>query len=62
MMSSTPPFNVHLDPADVDFLKKKTEECNDTQRNVLLREEQGDPYIRIIGALEQSLEEGTGTA
>lgn len=38
MVSLPPPFNVQLDRADVDFLKKKTEVCIEKQKNLLLSE------------------------
>ena len=62
MLSTSPLFNVHLDPADLDFLKKKAEECKARQKNVLVSEGQVDHYIKIVAVLEQSLPDGTGTA
>ena len=62
MVSPTPSFNAHLDLADVDFLKKKAEECKEKQKHPLLGEGQANPYAKIVAALEQSLSEGTGTA
>ena len=47
-----------LDPADLDFLKNKAEECKEKQNNPLLCEGQVNPYIKLIVVLEQSLREG----
>ena len=38
MVSHPPPFNVHLDPADMDVLRKKVEDCKSRQGKVLLEE------------------------
>ena len=61
-VSAPLPFNVHLDPADLDFLKKRAEECKEKQKNPLLGEGQANPYVKIVATLEQSLREGRGTA
>ena len=60
-VAPTPPFKVHLDPADMDFLKIKSEECKARQKNTLLSEGQSNPYVKIIAALEQALREGSAT-
>ena len=62
ILSATLPFNVHLDPADQDLVKKKAEECKGRQKNALLAAGQMEPYVKIIAALEESLRDGTGTA
>ena len=61
MMSHIPPFKVHLDPADMDFLKKESEECKGRQKNALLSEGQTEPYVKIVASLEQALAAGTAT-
>ena len=53
--------NIHLDPADMDFLKRKSDECKGTQNNAPLSEAQVDPYIKIVVVLEQALREGSAT-
>ena len=62
ILALTPHFNVQLDPADMDFLKKKSEPCKTRQKNALLSEGQIDPYGKIFAALEQALREGSGSA
>ena len=41
----TPPFNIHLDPADMDFTKLKLDECKQRQKNTLLSEGQRVAYV-----------------
>ena len=62
MVSTTPSFDVHLELADEEFLKRKTGECKEKQKNVLFSEGKVNPYIKIVAAFEQSLRESTGTA
>ena len=62
MVSPPPAFNVHLDPADIEFLRKKVEECKGRQGKILVEEGKVNPYTKIIAVLEQSQREGMGTA
>ena len=55
IVASTHPFNVHLDPADMDFLKKKAKQCHPRQKNALLSEGQANPYITTVAAVEDAL-------
>ena len=61
VVAPTQSFNVHLDLADVDFLKK-AEDSNEREKYIQLGEGQTNPYIKIVSALKKSLREGTGTA
>ena len=58
MVSPTLPFNEHLDPADMEFLKKKVEHCKGRQGNVMLEEGEANPDVKVIAVFEQSLPEG----
>ena len=53
MVSHIPPFKVQLDPADMDFLKKKSEQCKRRQKNALLNERQTGPsfenHWKLVG-------------
>ena len=62
VVSPSPPFNVHLDIADMEFLSKKAQECKARQSKFEVQEGKVNPYIKIIAVLEQSQREGTGTA
>ena len=62
MVSHIPQFKVHLDPDDMDFLKKESEECKGRQKNALVREWQTEPYGKIVAPLEQALAEANATA
>ena len=62
MLSHIPPFKVHLDPADINFLKKESEECKARQKNAIVSEWQTEPYVKIVAPLEQAVDEGTATA
>ena len=55
IVALTPPFDVHLDSADMVFMKKKLVKCNERQKNALLSEAQVDPYSKIVAVLEQTL-------
>ena len=61
MVSPPPPFNVHLDLADMEFLRKKAEECKGRQGKILVEEWKVNPYTKIIAVLEQSQREGMRT-
>ena len=58
MTSPTPPFNIHLDPSDMNFLKKKLSNSQERQKNVLLEASQPNPFVTRIAVLEQALHEG----
>ena len=58
----TPRFNTHLDPADIDVLKKKLSDSQERQKNILLEVGQPNPYITIVAAFEHALHEGSATA
>ena len=62
MVSPPPPFNVHLDIADMEFVSKKAEECKGRQSKILVQEGKENPYIKIVAVLEQSQRERMGTA
>ena len=62
MVSPPPPFKVHLDPADMEFLSKKAEDCRGKQSKLVVQEGKVNPYIKLIAVLEQSSREGLGTA
>ena len=62
MVSHIPQFKVHLDPDDMDFLKKESEECKGRQKNALVSEWQTEPYVKIVAPLEQALDEANATA
>ena len=62
MVSPSPPFNVHLDPADMEFLSKKAEGFKGKQSRLEVQEGKANPYIKLIAVLEQSQREGIGTA
>ena len=52
------PFNVELDPADMDFLKMKSDQCKGRQKNAMMSEGETDSYGKIVEGLEQALREG----
>ena len=58
MVNPTPSFNAHLDTVDLEFLKRKAEDCKGRQKSALCGEDQVDPNVKIVAALEQSLREG----
>ena len=62
MLSPSPPFNVHLEPADMEFLRKKLEQSQCRKGKIELEEGKAKPYIKIIAVLEQSQREGMGTS
>ena len=62
MESPPSPFNVTLDLEDMEFLKEKLVECKGKQDNALYSIGKPNPYIVVVGVLEQSLPEGTGVA
>ena len=57
MVSPTPPFNIHLDHAEMDFLKKKLSDSQERQKNILLEAGQPNPDVTIVAAMEQVLRE-----
>ena len=54
MLSPPPPFNVHLDPADMELLRKKVDVCTSRQGKVLLEDLKVNPYSKVFAMLEQS--------
>ena len=53
IVSPPPNFNVHLDLADMEFLRLKVEECKGRQGKTLVEEGKVNPYTKIIALLEQ---------
>ena len=45
VVSPTPSFNTHLDLTDMEFLKKKTAECKEGQRQALHSDGKQNPYM-----------------
>ena len=58
LLSPAPPFNAHIDPAEIEFLKKKVGDWIGSQGKVLLEEGNLNPYFKVIAVLEQSPREG----
>ena len=56
-----PPFNDHLDPADMEFLRKKVEECKSRKGKIELEEGKVNPYFKIIAVVQQFQREGMRT-
>ena len=48
MVSPSPPFNIYLDPADLDFLKKKLSDSQESQMNILLDYESQILTLRFL--------------
>ena len=57
MVSPSPPFNAHLDLADMEFLRMKVEQCKGRREKLVFEEEKVNPYIKIMAAFEQSQRE-----
>ena len=62
MVSHPPSFNVHLDPAAMDFLKQKLCDSHERQNNILLEAGHPNPYVTVVEVLEQALHEATAAA
>ena len=55
-------FNIHLDPADMDFLKNKLGDSQERHKTILLEAGQANPYIPIVTALQRALHDGSASA
>ena len=62
MVSAPPPFNAHLDTADMEFLKRKLEKCKGKLGNALYNAGKPNHYFRVVAVLEKSLHEDSGVA
>ena len=57
IVGSTPQFNIHLVPADMDIMKMSLDETMERQKNTFLIEGQSNPHVKIVAASEQALQE-----
>ena len=62
VVTPSPTFYVHLDVADLEFLRKKLGECKGKLGSALANAKGENPYFKIVSVLEQSLREGSGVA
>ena len=53
---------MHLDSADMELLKRKSDQCKGCQKNALMSKGQSNLYVKLISALEELMREGSGTA
>ena len=52
-------FTIHLDPRDIDFLKRKLSVSQDREKSPMRREGQSNPNVKIIVFIEQAIGEGS---
>ena len=62
VVSPTPSFDVRLDMADFEFLKRNCEECKPKLATALENVKGENPYDKVFAALQQALGEGSRTA
>ena len=61
-LAPSPSFNIHLDPAEMDFLKKKLSDSQERQKNVFLEAGRLIPNVAIVADLERPLHDGSSMA
>ena len=57
IVSANPPFQTSLEPADVDFLRKRPNDTQERKRNILLDEGQLNPDLTIVAIMVHCLRE-----
>ena len=53
------PFNLQLDPADIHFLRKKSGDAQERQKNIRLEAGQPNLNVTIVAALEPAWHDGS---
>ena len=57
IVAPSPPFNTHLDSADMDFSKRKLRASQETMKSTTLSEGQSNSYVKIVATLQRALRE-----